>query len=583
MREALFLTFNVDLGFFESRLLGPVRSTGAAVTVIADSAVFAPDPRSVRSAGHAYTFGVAATPGAFHPKLTVLVGPERALVGIGSGNLTVPGWHGNDEVLTTVRASRDLGAPLLLRDLVRFLRNLAEQTRISPLAVEGIARTADELTRLIDASDSVDTGHVLLDSLQGPIIDQLPRDRVDAMELAAPFHDPGGRALAALLDRHQARHACVLAQPGRAVMDPKTMRRVASDRNCDLSFVQLDGDDQQSTRYRHGKIITGLRSGSPVWSLVGSANLSAAALLGGPRANVEIGVLHRATVSLLPVPTVLVNDDASLHHVLSMTGEEGQFHKQVGVTLLEASVVPAGVEVVLTGAADQDLLTEISPYTGAPEDYMELGWIPQGQSRSIFSGSFAPASRVKVAGRWLPLADPEIGRTSAAGVRSWPTKLGRHVHGDLLLRCGRSPMARRTDPAMADPRSSRQSRSDERSPTDRGAGHGHVADSGRRGHLDRISGGCLDAIGPADLSARRRAVGSSSGRRFITVQHGSGVGGPLRGLNRVVRRGRDRRDRRAARRVGNGPGTGGPDLSPAQPGSAAAGRSCPRNGHAWSL
>src|SRR5687767_7554472 len=29
MREALFLTFNVDVGFFETRLLGPSRSAGA--------------------------------------------------------------------------------------------------------------------------------------------------------------------------------------------------------------------------------------------------------------------------------------------------------------------------------------------------------------------------------------------------------------------------------------------------------------------------------------------------------------------------------------------------------------------------
>src|SRR4051794_28817789 len=99
MREGLFLSFNVDLGFFEARLLGPVKVTGAAVTVIGDARVFSPDPRSVRGAGHAYALGMAATAGAFHPKLTVLAGPERALVGIGSGNLTMGGWFSNEEVL----------------------------------------------------------------------------------------------------------------------------------------------------------------------------------------------------------------------------------------------------------------------------------------------------------------------------------------------------------------------------------------------------------------------------------------------------------------------------------------------------
>ena len=66
--------------FFETRLLGPVRAAGAAVTVVADSRVFAPDARNVRSAGHGYALGLAAMGGAFHPKLTVLAGPQRALI-----------------------------------------------------------------------------------------------------------------------------------------------------------------------------------------------------------------------------------------------------------------------------------------------------------------------------------------------------------------------------------------------------------------------------------------------------------------------------------------------------------------------
>lgn len=146
MREALFLTFNVDLGFFEERILGAVRSSGAAVTVIADGTVFNPDLRAVHGAGRTYALGLAHHAGAFHPKLTVLAGAERALIGIGSGNLTIGGWHANDEMLTTIRASRIGGTPVIVRDIVAFLRRLPEVIVISQLAVDGITRTATAWT-----------------------------------------------------------------------------------------------------------------------------------------------------------------------------------------------------------------------------------------------------------------------------------------------------------------------------------------------------------------------------------------------------------------------------------------------------
>ncbi len=408
MREALFLTFNVDLGFFETRLLGPVRSTGAAVTVVADSRVFAPDPRNVRSAGHAYALGLAATPGAFHPKLTILVGPYRALVGIGSGNLTVGGWHSNDEVLTTIRASRDDGAPTILHDVVRFLRNLPQRVTISPLAVDGIGRTADHLAALLDVAEPVDTGHAVLDSVHGPILAQLPNNPIDALEMSAPFHDLGARALSALIARFRVAQVTVLAQSGRAVMDPAAMQQAAAAAGCRLSFVQIDGDQHASSRYRHGKVLTGLNQGRSDWTLVGSANMSAAALLGrAPTANVEIAVLHSPGISLLPSPTVPVSDVSALHYRLAVDGKDGDSSNPVVPTLIEARAVADGVEVTLSSSAEQDMAVEVSPYAASPDTFAHLGVIPAGSSSTVFRAQFGPGTRIRAADHWQFLAFPE--------------------------------------------------------------------------------------------------------------------------------------------------------------------------------
>lgn len=418
MREALFLTFNVDLGFFEARLLGPVRAAGAAVTVIADASVFAPDPRNVRSAGHGYALGLAAMGGAFHPKLTVLAGPHRALIGIGSGNLTIGGWHSNDEVLTTIRASRDDGVPTVIRDVVAFLDQLPERVTISPLAREGIARTAAQLAELIDSGPLIDTGHALVTSLAGPIIGQLPGEHVDELEIAAPFHDVGGRALAALIRRYAPTRVTVLAQPDQAVMDSAVLQAVASGAGCDLRFVQLDGEHLSPGRYRHGKVITGLLAGEPSWSLVGSPNATAAALLGlAPSGNCEIAVLSRASTSLLPTPTVPVVDVAALTNMIGPAGEADDRGAPGLVRLLEARAVEGGVEVRLSGPTSVDIDVEISAYAASPDRFEPLGTIAEGESVQLFSGSFPAGSRVRIGEQlqFLAYADQVVNRIRPTG------------------------------------------------------------------------------------------------------------------------------------------------------------------------
>lgn len=419
MREGLFLSFNVDLGFFEARLLGPVKATGAAVTVIGDASVFAPDPRSIRGAGHAYTLGLAATAGAFHPKLTILAGPERALVGIGSGNLTLGGWHANEEVLTTIRASRADGAPVILRDVVRFLRDLAEGVTLSPLAAEGVDRTADQLAALVDAAAPVDTGHMLLDSLRGPIIEQLPADPVDALQISAPFHDLGARALATLIKRYAVRKVTVLAQRRRAVMDPEAIQRVARAAGTQLTFVQVTGDEELTSPYRHGKVLTAIRDGLPAWTVIGSPNLSIAALLRGfPSGNVEMAVLHHSSRSLFPAPHAPIDDVAALRYTIAVEGEDATDPPPSLPALLEARSVAGGTEVTLSRPALKELVVEVSPFALSPDDFHELGRILIGDVTATFPEQFGPGTRLRVGDSWqfLALPDQVIRRLQPTGI-----------------------------------------------------------------------------------------------------------------------------------------------------------------------
>lgn len=418
-REALFLTFNVDLGFFESRLLGPVRSAGAAVTVVADSSVFDPDARSVRAAGYGYALGLAAMNGAVHPKLTVLAGAQRAVIGIGSGNLTVSGWHANDEVLTTILADRDEGVPLLTRDVAEFLDRLRSVVPISALGRDGIARTVAQLVTLCDAGAPVDTGHQLVHSLDRPIIEQLPDQHADVLELSAPFHDLTGRALHALLTRFQPQQVEVLAQTGQAVMDPEVLQRSADRRGVTLRFVEPSHERSAPDPYRHGKLITALVGGEPRWSLVGSPNLSAAALLGtAPLSNCEIAVLSSTARSLFPVPTALVTDTVTLRHtIIQDPADDDQLDEAHGVRLLEARAVDAGVEITVSAPAHADLLVDYSLSEWPPERFDTLGTLVAGTASAEFPRILPPRTRIRlgVQIQFLAFPDAIVSRLRPAG------------------------------------------------------------------------------------------------------------------------------------------------------------------------
>ena len=85
--------------------------------------------------------------GAFHAKVMVVAGHERALVAIGSGDLSAAGWGLNKESWTVAKANRE-ACPELVADVADWLRSLDSLCALAPLAARGISRTAALLEEL---------------------------------------------------------------------------------------------------------------------------------------------------------------------------------------------------------------------------------------------------------------------------------------------------------------------------------------------------------------------------------------------------------------------------------------------------
>lgn len=390
--HALLMTFTVDLGFLESRLLGQLQSKGCRVTVVADANMWDPDVRATKFAGRRYHLGLVQSRMAFHPKLTLLVGPAKATAIIGSGNLTLAGWQYNHEI-AAVLTGTDQEAPQALVDLFDALTSLRDIAPLDPATrsrIEGATRT---LGRMLDQATVVDTGHRVRGSWQSPLIDLVPREQVDELLVSAPFHDGQSRALTTLIERTSPRSLSVALQERQTSCDASTLARA-----LDHAASTIPGSSQSvvtapGERYRHGKLIEWVVD-EQRWALTGSPNLSRAALLSrdaGRSANYELALVGPLETSLFPPGTPVEVDNIEVALLESRPGEADTD----APTIIGAVNGTDGTTVYLASVT-RDVHLESSMLLDAPEEWTVACSVTPGAESVTLDPALPGGSRLRL-------------------------------------------------------------------------------------------------------------------------------------------------------------------------------------------
>lgn len=388
-REALLLTFNFEAPFFEGRILGRLRALGARVAVLADAGVWDPDPITLGNAGRAYLVSPVVLPGAFHPKLVLLVGDDRALALIGSGNVSRGGWALNAELWNTFEATSGQ-APSALFELAPWLEQLSRSSiGMSVPARQRLRDVADALSRVLDGCRHTDDTSRLIANLDRPIAEGIPRtlhtellgpeQLGPELLVGSPFVD--GRALRTVVDRIQPSSVTWLVQELLTRADLASVRSQLADGPV-LAVLAERLSDVNGHRTRHGKFIEWRTSKGWV-SVTGSPNLTTQALIrtlaqGG---NVEIAVLRTSERSLWPDPSL---DPATMQPLgatddidLAPREPPTKRHPDAGPTILSAVLDGDSLLVVLAYPARSDCVIEtcIDPLH---DRWQNLGTIPAG-------------------------------------------------------------------------------------------------------------------------------------------------------------------------------------------------------------
>lgn len=360
LREFLVLGFTADLVFLERFAVSKARQLGARVTVLSDADHQIHNPIDVRFAGHVYQHGAVTIRGAFHPKLAVLVGEEEVWAAIGSGNPTMSGWGHNHELWCVLRGRTDSGlrAQAELGDWLQALpRHVAMPSWIADTVADIGAQIRPE------AVDDSRPDVRLLHNLDAPILDRLPTEATE-VNLAAPFIDPSGAAVRAILGRARPSRVRVALQSELSSFDGRTLTAAAG--RTEAEFREVDEE-----RTMHGKLVEHVGRDGRHHAMVGSANVTSAALLRTVRegGNCELAISAEVERSLLPDARRVSADEVAQWRP---SEERDREETTPPLRLLGARRLDRTIELIVVSGLAADVTVECSP-DGAPGS-----WQPRG-------------------------------------------------------------------------------------------------------------------------------------------------------------------------------------------------------------
>lgn len=272
-------TYSMELEFFDEYLFRRLGEPPLNATVLADAGKHArlwtsgdDQTRRLRRANRDYLLRpVLFGAGAFHPKTYLFGNVSEGVLLVGSGNLTMSGVERGREVFSAFRSTKpdDVGT---IRGWRQWTDGIVER-----LADEEVRFRWLRLRRECGGWLEGDTaGSRFIGTGERSILDQFA-DRVDGevdeLHVMAPFYDRDALALKALLDRFRPARLHVYIGARTSVHGP-ALAGVVSAFGGQASVLELDPPE-----FVHAKLI-GVIAGERGRLLVGSANLSQAALLG---------------------------------------------------------------------------------------------------------------------------------------------------------------------------------------------------------------------------------------------------------------------------------------------------------------
>ncbi|MEZ4711085.1 MAG: hypothetical protein R3A44_28060 [Caldilineaceae bacterium] len=297
--HALFMTYNLDLPFFERTLWRQLRASCRNKIVLADGMRYlaacedwARDG-SVRHLNQLYIgdgiFGVQSA----HAKLILLVNPKAGRLLVGSGNLGMSGFASGGEAFSQYEYSDEspehLGA---FSSVAEMLRLMIARNYVTHFAAKRIERVMDETPWLFisPADGNSPVRHNLSKTFINQLTDIIGERQVEELWLHAPFHDERGVALERMLQTFRPKSVYLLIQSGMTMINLDALARIQESYPGALKIMTIRRKLDVNP-FIHAKFYL-FKLQEQAVILHGSPNISQVALLQSPpQGNIELANL----------------------------------------------------------------------------------------------------------------------------------------------------------------------------------------------------------------------------------------------------------------------------------------------------
>lgn len=297
--SAFLTTFSFSAQAFEDIAFSKLRGAGCRnVAVLADQSMVnmsIEEFGAPRFAGSLYHLAKVSVPGAFHPKITLLLGEKKGRLLIGSANLTALGMAGNKELISDLVYTPEEPEPLpIFQSVFEFITAYApSQDPWFPVAKE---RALEQSPWLMDDSSgermaSPEGLRFICDGEDETVLEQIGAaigdDTIERLVVMSPFWDRKLEGLKKLREMLGSPSTDVLIEKARGEFPASSLKSGAG--------VELfDVEDKGKPRSNHAKLFVAL---GREWDHVisGSVNCTVPALLGRSvaRGNAEAAIYTR--------------------------------------------------------------------------------------------------------------------------------------------------------------------------------------------------------------------------------------------------------------------------------------------------
>lgn len=275
---ALLTTFNFEISYFERTILIALYDKGIKnieLFVDADELEKAVSESIDNNLNKKYIANPIKINSAFHPKIVLLLGEEKAKLIVASANIKTSGYTLNNEIYNVFEYSKDSQENLnLINDVISFFE------RLNGMSYYQDERIFNKINDLIYRHRRTDNNDIkLIQNLDLSVIDQLKeiiKEKVVSIDIAVPYYDNELLGYKSLSEAFDCKNINLYLQNGLSTfpVDYNKNNEIVESDNI-YTYLKLKSNGKKN--FYHGKVFR-INTENKAYILYGSSNCTLSAL-----------------------------------------------------------------------------------------------------------------------------------------------------------------------------------------------------------------------------------------------------------------------------------------------------------------